>query len=218
MASSPALSDPIEVFISYAHADESFRVELEKHLSILKRQGVIRAWHDRLIGAGTEWVGQIDKHLSSAGVVLLLISPDFVASDYCYDNEMKRAIERHGANEARVIPVILRPVDAWHEAPFGKLQALPRDGKAVTTWDNRDLAYADIARGIREAVKSLGAKVSSSPHGARDQALPPGLQKLITNSIGMKLVLIPAGEFLMGFQGGRRSRRASTSPVRGLAR
>jgi hypothetical protein len=152
-----AMSAPIEVFVSYAHADELLRVELGKQLSILKRQGAIREWHDRMIGAGTEWAGQIDEHLNSADVILLLVSPDFVASDYCYDLEMKRAIERHEAREARVIPVILRPTDAWHEAPFGKLQALPKDGKAVTMWPNQDEAFVDVARGIREAVEKMTA-------------------------------------------------------------
>ena len=128
MADSPAPTEPIEVFFSYSHKDERYREELIKALGILKRQGVVREWHDRMIAAGTEWKGQIDDHLNTAGVILLLISADFVASDYCYDVEMARALERHDKGEARVIPVILRPVDAWHEAPFGKLQALPRDG------------------------------------------------------------------------------------------
>lgn len=101
-----------------------------------------------MIGAGTEWAGQIDQHLNSAEVILLLVSPDFVASDYCYDLEMKRAIERNDAGEAPRHPGDTAPVDAWQEAPFGKLQALPKDGKAVTTWSNRDEAFADVARGF----------------------------------------------------------------------
>ena len=125
MAASPAPPGPTEVFFSYAHEDEPLSRELVKHLGVLKRQGVIRDWHDRKITAGTEWKGQIDQHLNSAGVILLLVSPDFIASDYCYDIEMKRALERHDKGEARVIPVILRPVDGWHAAPFGKLR-LPR--------------------------------------------------------------------------------------------
>jgi len=144
----------IEVFFSYAHKDEELRDELEKHLAILKRQGVIAGWHDRKIGPGREWQGQIDAHLNSAGIILLLVSSDFLASDYCYDNEMKRAMERHEAGEARVIPVILRPVD-WKGAPFAKLQALPKDAKAVTTWPNRDEAFANVAQGIRAAVEEL---------------------------------------------------------------
>src|SRR5690349_18201713 len=103
----PPMPGPIEVFVSYAHADEPFRVELGKHLAMLRRHNVISLWHDRMIGAGTEWKGEIDDHLNSAGVILLLVSPDFMASDYCYDIEVRRALERHEAREARVIPVIL---------------------------------------------------------------------------------------------------------------
>lgn len=145
---------PIEVFYSYAHADEVLRDELDKHLSILKRGGVIQDWHDRRIGAGTEWAGQIDAHLNTAHIILLLISADFLASDYCYDVEMTRAMERHHAGEARVIPVILRPVD-WQGAPFGKLQALPTDARPVTSWANRDEAFKDVAQGIRAAVAEI---------------------------------------------------------------
>ena len=142
---------PLEVFYSYAHEDEASRDELEKHLSLLKRSGLIVGWHDRRISAGDEWRDQIDAHARSAQIILLLISPDFLASDYCYDVEMKLALERHARHEARVIPIILRPVD-WTVAPFSKLQALPRDGRAVTSWANRDEAFANIAQGIREVV------------------------------------------------------------------
>jgi len=145
----PANHEAIEVFFSYAHEDEGLRDKLANHLKLLERQGVIQKWHDRQILAGTEWKGQIDSHLETAQIILLLISSDFLASDYCYDLEMKRALERHDAEEARVIPIVLRPVDNLWKAPFGKLQALPTDGKPVTRWDNEDEAFANVARGIR---------------------------------------------------------------------
>ncbi len=146
----------IEVFYSYAHEDEELVKQLRKHLSILKRQGVIREWYDREITAGTDWKeGQLDQHLNSAEVILLLVSADFLASDYCYDVEMTRALERHDQGEARVIPVLLRKVDGWQGAPFGKIQSLPTDGKPVTSWNDRDEAFADVARGIRRAVSEL---------------------------------------------------------------
>lgn len=104
-------SKPIEVFFAYSHKDESLRDELETHLSILRRGGVISSWHDRRISAGREWVGEIDSHLNRADIILLLVSSDFIASDYCYKKEMARAIERHDRGEARVIPVILRECD-----------------------------------------------------------------------------------------------------------
>src|SRR2546423_7329297 len=141
---------PFSLFYSYAHEDELLRQHLETHLSLLRRQGLISEWHDRRIAAGTEWKQEIDRHLEMASIILLLISPDFLASDYCYDIEMQRALERHQRGEARVIPIVLRPVD-WHTAPFGHLQSLPRDGKPVTEWDNRDAAFRDIAQGIRRA-------------------------------------------------------------------
>jgi len=162
----PTSPASIEVFYSYAHEDEVLVKELRKHLSLLKRQGVIREWYDREITAGTEWKGQIDQHLNSSGVILLLISADFLASDYCYDVEMKRALERHDQREARVIPVLLRQVDGWQGAPFGKIQSLPTDGKPVTIWNDRDQAFADVARGIRRAVSELAVlqpKSSSWP-------------------------------------------------------
>jgi len=147
-------SNLVEVFYSYAHADEEFRVELEKHLSLLKRQKIISAWHDRNISAGTEWKDAIDKHLESAGIILLLISADFLASDYCYDIELNRAMERPAEGTARVIPIILRKCD-WSTAPFGKLQALPKNAKPVKSWADTDDAYTDIAIGIRKAVAEL---------------------------------------------------------------
>src|SRR5947209_3541721 len=111
---------PVEVFCSYAHEDEALHRELEKHLSLLRRQGLISEWHDRQILAGDEWAADIDQHLETASIILLLISPDFFASDYCYGVELQRALERHQANEARVIPILLRPV-SWEGTPFSKL-------------------------------------------------------------------------------------------------
>lgn len=147
---------PLTVFYSYAHKDEKLRDRLEKHLSILKREGVIANWHDRRISAGREWEGAIDEHLRSAEIVLLLVSADFLASDYCYDVEMKLALERHNAGEVRVIPIILRSVE-WKGAPFGKLSALPTDGKPVMEWKPSDKGFQDVARGIRVAVDELRA-------------------------------------------------------------
>ena len=102
----PAASPPapastagaIEVFYSYAHEDEALRDGLNKHLKLLERQGVISTWHDRRIGAGTEWAGRIDIHLNSAGIILLLIRADFIASDYCWDVELARPISRTRLN------------------------------------------------------------------------------------------------------------------------
>jgi hypothetical protein len=153
----------IEVFISYSHKDDDLREEFVTHLANLKRQGKITAWHDRAIEAGEEWEAQIKGNLESAQIILLLISPPFMASDYCYDIEMQRAIERHDAGTARVIPIILRPCD-WKDSPFSKLQVLPKDGKPVTQWSDRDTAFLNVVEGIRKAVESLRHESSlSSP-------------------------------------------------------
>ena len=142
---------PTEVFFSYSHRDEALRDELALHLSMLKRQGIIAAWHDREITAGSDWAGAIDTHLNSASVILLLVSANFLASDYCYDLELGQAMKRHEAGEAQVIPIILKPCD-WTGAPFGKLQALPKNAKPVTKWDDRDEAFLNVAQGIRAAL------------------------------------------------------------------
>ncbi len=118
---------PLDLLISYSHKDETRYDELAKHLKPLEYEGIIRPWHDRRITAGREFDVDISIELNRAHIVLLLVSPDFLNSEYCWGKEMKR----HEAREARVIPIILRPVD-WHTSPFGKLLALPKDGKSVS--------------------------------------------------------------------------------------
>jgi tetratricopeptide (TPR) repeat protein len=168
-----AATTPVEVFYSYSHKDEKLRQRLENHLTILKNEGVIAGWRDADIAAGAEWDDEIKKHLNAAKIILLLISEDFLASKYCYDIEMKRAMERHDLREACVIPIILHPVD-WSRAPFGKLKALPKDGKAVSSWRNRAEAFKNIALGIRKAIdlrKSPATARNPRPNAA--DSLPP---------------------------------------------
>lgn len=159
----PSPAHPLEIFFSYSHRDERMRSRLEAHLSSLKRGRLISGWHDRKIKPGIEWKGQIDAHLDSSQIILLLISADFLASDYCYDVEVDRAMARHDAGEARVIPIILRPCD-WPWSRFGKLQALPRDGKPVSDWSTHDKAFNEVARGIRRVVEELGKASDSASH------------------------------------------------------
>jgi hypothetical protein len=149
----------IELFYSYSHKDEEMREHLEKHLSILRRTGEVTVWHDRRIDAGGGWKDEIDEHLESARIILLLISADFLASDYCWNVEMARALERHRSGEAVVIPVMLHPVD-FEGAPFASLQALPRDARPVSQWAEADEAFLDIARGIRAKVRELAAQTA----------------------------------------------------------
>lgn len=150
------------LFFSYSHQDEALRDQLETQLAMLKRQGVIETWHDRRIGAGQELHAQISDHVENDDIILLLVSPDFLASDYCYDHEMLRAMELHDAGEAIVIPVILRPSEGWTSAPFGKLNAIPIDGKPITLAPDRDQAFVEVAGAIRKAAARLSPKLTPS--------------------------------------------------------
>lgn len=141
-----------KVFFSYSHDDEHFRNQLEKHLSMLKHQGLIEPWHDRRIAAGAAVDDAISNALEEADIILLLVSASFIASPYCYSEEMERAMQRHHDGTAVVIPVIVRTCD-WHPAPFGKLLAVPKDGKAIDLWANFDEAYTDVTRQIRSVVE-----------------------------------------------------------------
>ncbi len=147
----------VSVFLSYAHRDERLREELDKHLSPLRRSALIETWHDRRIPPGAELDAEIDQRLSTADLVLLLISPDFINSDYCYRREMRIALRRHAKGHARVIPIILRPVD-WSSTPIGRLLAIPRDAKPVTTWHRRDEALLDVATSVRRAAEEMTAQ------------------------------------------------------------
>ena len=145
-----------EVFICYAHEDEPLRQSLEKHLRVLQRQDLITVWHDRKISPGTDWEKEIDTALNHAHIVLVLVSPDFMASDYCYSIEMKRALQRHEQGLAKVLPIILRPVH-WQTTPLGKLQGLPTDARPIvsSSWHSQDEAFYSVAEGIRAAIKEL---------------------------------------------------------------
>jgi tetratricopeptide (TPR) repeat protein len=165
---------PLNVFYSYAHTDEEFRTGLDNHLSLLQRQGLISAWHDRKIGIGTEWKEQIDSHLRAADIVLLLVSADFLASNYCFDIELQCALAMHREGQARVIPVIVRPVD-WSKAPFAELQALPRGGKAISAWSDRDEAFMSVAIAVGEIVREQAIREIDGGQPQGDgQRIPPG--------------------------------------------
>jgi hypothetical protein len=164
-------SDAVTVFFSYSHRDEALRDELANHLEILKWNGDISAWHDRQILPGDEWDRDIKDNLNSAQVILLLISSDFIASRYCHDIEITRAMERHEAGEACVIPVILRTC-MWSSAPFGKLHALPKNAKPVTdavTWPTKDDAFTNIAEGIRKAANDIRQQLIAAKQAKVDQ-------------------------------------------------
>lgn len=154
------------VFFSYSHKDEDLRDRLEIHLAMLKRQSLIEAWHDRRIPAGDNLDQSISDKLEAADVILLLVSPDFLASEYCYAIEMGRAMERHHAGEARVIPVILRRCD-WHDAPFGKLNATPPDGKPIKSYSDLDDAFHEVTQAIKGAIKAVGSTPAAAKPALR---------------------------------------------------
>src|SRR6266700_3790505 len=146
-----------EVFISYSHQDHTLREELDTHLANLKRQNIITSWFDGNIKPGEELQPHIIEHLNTAQITLLLVSANFIASDFCYSTEMKQAIARHDANKARVIPILLRPTD-WKGAPFAKLKMLPTDAKAITLWPTHDEGFVNVIQGMRDAIDDLTIK------------------------------------------------------------
>lgn len=138
------------MFFSYSHKDSEFLKELEVHLNALRRQGVI-TWADRNIALGDEWNNEIKKALDEAGVIVILVSPDYLASDFCWDVELKHAIEKHQLGSATVIPVILRPSD-WRSSPISHLQVLPLDGKPVSSFSDRDSAWMSVVNEIKARI------------------------------------------------------------------
>ena len=164
------MEKPLHIFCCYAREDQSSLLELKKWLFPLQRDGLIRIYADIDINPGEEWRQKIDHHLKTAHIILLLISPDFVASEYCYSEEMKKALERHNKGEVCVIPIILRPVNRLQHLPFGKIQCLPTDAKPITKWPHFDDAFCDVAEGIQKIVELL---VSPGQQEQANQSPPP---------------------------------------------
>ena len=172
-----------KLFISYSHKDEELRNELETHLALLKRQGSLSSWHDRRIIAGSDINQTISSELESSQIILLLVSAHFLASDYCYENEMAHALQKNEEGSAVVIPIILHPCD-WQSSPFGHLRATPLDGKPVSMYANQQEAFSIIAKDVRETISSIPVSDSvqldnqdltlakkSLPQGARSSNL-----------------------------------------------
>src|SRR5215813_14909268 len=174
---------PTTIFYSYSHRDEAFKEQLEIRLALLRRKGLIKTWHDRRIIPGQEWETAIENHLDEADIILLLVSADFIASDYCFGKEVVRAMERHERNEAKVIPIVVRAVD-WSDAPFGRLQALPKDAHPVTSWNNQDEAWLDVEKGIKKAIEEL------QDIKYRDRPRPPSWWKFVS-SVSMPEKFLP---------------------------
>ena len=149
------------IFISYAHKDEELRQELEKHLAELERQKIVTTWSDEQIRPGEELDNAIQKELERADIILLLVSPDFLASTYCREVETVKALEQRNTRGSITIPVILRPCD-WQRAPFGRLKALPKDGKPVVQYPSRDDAFLEIAKALGDEAAAHNNKTRLS--------------------------------------------------------
>jgi hypothetical protein len=147
-------AQPVRVFYSYSHKDEDLIDELRAFLRPLERKGIISSWHDRSIKGGQQWDDEIRENLEEAQLILLLVSANFMASDYIYDKELAVALERHESSAARVVPIILRSVD-WQDSSFAKLQALPKDGRPLSSWEDRDEALTSIVRDLRQIANEV---------------------------------------------------------------
>lgn len=159
------MANKAEIFISYSHEDGAYLKALETHLALLRRQGLIETWHDRDIPPGASWADQIRHRLEGADIILLLVSPDFLASDFCWDQEMTRALDRHDRGEAKVVPILLRPCD-WKTAPFARIQGLPKDLRPISAWPSADEAWLDVVNGLRRV---LGPIAGVARRSATDQ-------------------------------------------------
>jgi Sulfatase-modifying factor enzyme 1/TIR domain len=215
--------EAISVFISYSRKDKDLLDSFIIHLAGLVNTGQITPWHDRDIEAGSEWEPVLQHQLNTAKIIILLISANFIASKYCYGNELKRAIERQDTGEAYVIPVILKPC-LWNrpKIPFSKLNVLPNDALAVTKWPDPDEAFTVVVEHIAKIVDRLGGEHQLQQEQIQVEQQPPEptrkesasrksgerqspvqerakffVQKL-NDRTSLEMVKIPGGKFLMG--------------------
>ncbi len=175
--SSSSPGRPVEIFFSYTHADEELRDELDRHLAPLKRDQTLSTWHDRKIHAGEDWQGLIDQRLMSADVVLLLVSSDFLASDFCHYG-MARALDRHHAGEAIVIPILLRACH-W-QRDLGALQALPKNCRPIVSWPDRDAAFVAVVDGVVAVVDEVARRLADRQLNV---SLPSELSEFVTETV-----------------------------------
>lgn len=145
----------MDAFISYSHSDSQSLDILHKHLSNLRRDHIISTWTDHEIPAGGVIDNQISSALGKSQLFLALLSPDYIASNYCYEKEFKAALKLHEEGKIIIIPVILEPCD-WLNTPFSKFKALPKDGKPVSTFENRNTAFLDVIQNIRKLIEAVG--------------------------------------------------------------
>jgi hypothetical protein len=165
---------PIKIFLSYSHQDEELKEQLEAHLSQLRRDNIIESWNDRKIIPGQKWGEEISEHLKSADIIIFLISPDFICSDYCCDIEVSEGVKQHNDGKSKVVPIVVRPCD-WKEMEIGKIQALPKDAKAVTTWPNRDEGWLNVTFGLKKLINEYRDK-------KKNMNIAPSFENVLTPS------------------------------------
>ena len=146
--------EPVMIFYAYAQKDDKLRERLDTHLNILKRKGLITTWDKHNVSAGSEPEQEMINFLEKSEIILLLISADFIASDFCWSHHMTRTLQRHIAKKNRVLPILFKPA-MWSEAPFGKLQPLPQSGKPITSWKDRETAFVEVAQAIKQVIVEL---------------------------------------------------------------
>jgi len=167
----------MRAFISYSHHDKAALDRLHVHLKNLTRAGHIETWYDRDILAGSELNAEIERELEAADLFLLLVSPDFIASDYCVEREMKRALERHAAGEARVVPIIVEECDWKAMGELRQLKAVPTDGKAISEWANSNTAYLNVVQELRRIIEAEGVPTAAAKAAPEPAVIRPSMAR-----------------------------------------
>lgn len=183
----------INVFIAYSRKDKEFKDRIYKHLSVLERNKMIKNWYDGLISPGQEWDKKVSEALKKSKIVLLLISANFIASDYCFDRELKKALKRHKSGKSVVIPIILRKC-LWKDTPIGNLQVVPKDGIPIDNpiWHNEDEGYYDVVskiKGVAQNILSLDNPNAQLENNSINKILAKGESKNLIDKLGEQILI-----------------------------
>jgi hypothetical protein len=157
----PSQNEAIALYFSYADEDTALLTQLQKQLIMLKRSGLITMWYRDRFRVGKDKDAEQANYINKAHIILLLISPHFLADEYTY-SEATRAMQRSEAEDVIVIPIIWRPTTDWQRAAFGRLQSLPRTSKAIAEYSGaeRERLIKDVATEIRDIVDELREKMA----------------------------------------------------------
>ncbi len=169
------MSQPIKVFISYSRKDKEYKEELLEFLAPMRRNNVIQIWNDKDIVPGEQWEDELLERLTTADIVIFLVSPSLLNSDYIHRVEIKGAMERHKKGELVIIPILIRNSD-FAESDFKTFQGLPADLKPVTTWDDRDSAWLSVTKGLKRVIESIQKKIEAkkaTPSTQNNSTIPP---------------------------------------------